>query len=37
VIVALVAMGVAGFIYIRRSRTKVPSSEPDEREDKGVI
>jgi len=37
VIVALVVMAVAGFIYIRRSRTKVPSLESREREDKGVI
>lgn len=36
VISALVVLAVAGFVYIRRNRTKM-SSESREREDKGVI
>jgi hypothetical protein len=30
-------MAVVGFIYVRRSRTKAPPSEYEEKEDKGVI
>jgi len=37
VIAALVVMGVVGFVYIRRSRAKIPSSGSEEKEDKGVI
>ena len=37
VIAALVIMGVAGFIYIRRNRARLPSYRREEKEDKGVI
>jgi len=37
VILALVVIAVAGFLYIRRSRVQVPSSEPAEKEDNRVI
>jgi len=37
VIAAMVIIAVAGFLYIRRSRAKVPSSEVEVKEDKGVI
>jgi len=37
VVAALVVISVAGYLYIRRSRAKVPSSEFEAKEDKGVI
>lgn len=37
VIAALVIMAVAGYLYIRKSKTKLSSSQLEEKEDKGVI